>query len=66
MPHQVTGDNNPERDPVKWSLDGSNDDGASWVPLDRRHVQTTTKRLSTVGPFQIASIGTTVAGVLSE
>jgi len=52
----VTANDSPERDPVKWSLEGSND-GNTWTALDRTHATDTAYATSSTrgvlqGPFQ--------------
>ena len=55
-----TANDSPERDPTKWTLEGSND-GFTWTVLDNAHssvaFSTTSARFTWQGPFIVAGRG---------
>ena len=56
----ATANDAPDRDPVQWSLEGSND-GNTWTTLDRTHATrsyaTSSTRGAWQGPFRIDNSG---------
>ena len=60
-----TANDSPERDPTKWTLEGSNDGGA-WTVIDdanaRRAFPTTSARFTWQGPFSVVCEGSPPGG----